>query len=103
MYRYTTPTITVKIRGADLANCRVWVTFSQGRLNCVTKEVTDLKEEDDGNWKFDIPLTQCETSKFQSGLPVKVQANIVDRNGFRAATNIVSSDKALRNLMDRIV
>ena len=102
MHRFTTPTVPVRITGADLSACRVWVTFSQGRQRCVNREVTGQGQEIEPLvWDFAITLTQQETARLSAGKAVRVQANIIDQNGYRAASNEETA-ASWSNLMERI-
>lgn len=107
MRRYTTPTIPITFRGADLTHCRVWVTIKQDRLHCVTKDITDIKYQSDPDdkteWEFIVRLTQEESARFKETRPTSVQINIIDQNGFRGATQIEEFDFDGYNLMERSV
>lgn len=87
MYRYTTPAYVATIKGADLTNCRVLMTFRQGS-STVTVDVTDTKREVDTDvWAVRATLTQNQTARFKANkVPLMVQANVIDYNGFRVAT-----------------
>lgn len=99
--RYTTPTNRLVVKGADLTGCRVWATFSQGRLHRVTVELSDGVETEDG-WEFDVRLTQGQTASFRQGRPVDVQVNFIDASGYRAATEVKQTGFGPQ-LMDRKV
>lgn len=103
MYRYTTPTYVVGINGADLSNCRVFLTFRQGDAE-VTEDVTGTKRElETDRWAVSVTLTQLQSAGFKvDGGPLRVQANAIDPNGYRVPTK----QKPLKrgsNLLERIL
>lgn len=97
MRRYTTPRILVKISGADLTGCTLYLTFRQGR-----REVT-IKDPDmavDGTDTYaEVRLSQLQTAKFREDVPVEVEANVVDSNGYRVASDIKEATFG-RNLLE---
>lgn len=97
MRRYTTPRILVKISGADLTGCTLYLTFRQGR-----REVT-VKDPDmtvDGTDAYaEVRLSQLQTAKFREDEPVEVEANVVDSNGYRVASDIKEATFG-RNLLE---
>ena len=101
MRRFTTPSVPIVVHGADLRHCRVWVTLSQDGLHRLTREVTGIKERvDRTTWRFGVRLTQDETATFRDGAPIRAQVNLMDQNGFRAATDIEEIIIENINLMD---
>lgn len=101
MRRWTTPCYRLLVNGADLAGCKVYATFSQGRMRSVTVDVTDSAERlGNGEWAFTARLTQAQTARFIAGMPIFAQVNVMDANGYRACTGEAKLD-GLRNLLDR--
>lgn len=95
MRRYTTPTIIVRIEGADLTGCDVYVTFMQGRREHTVKNPPMRIEGSDTY--LEVRLTQLQSARFAHDKPVEVEVNVVDYNNYRAATNIaeISIDRQL--------
>ena len=89
MRRYTTPRILIKIEGADLTGCDVYVTFRQGRREHTVKNPPMQIEGSDTY--LEVRLTQLQSARFKHDKPVEVEANVVDSNSYRAATNIVET------------
>lgn len=93
MIRYTTPTLTVSVAGADLTNCRVWLSFEQRAPHTnslITEfdvEVTSAVTIVDNTSYFDVTLTQEQSSSLRIG-PVMVQVNWMTSDGVRKATPI---------------
>lgn len=91
MRRFTTPTISLSVAGADLSGAQAWVTFAQG------EQVLTLRLDTIEGWHADaegatvtLTLTQEQTAMFAADRDVEVQANVVDANGYRFATDIVT-------------
>ena len=85
MIAWTTPTIPILVKGIETTNeYSVYFTISQG-CSEVTVEPFDSAQADDGII-FYIGLTQEQTGAFTAG-KAKVQANIIDASGYRAASN----------------
>lgn len=103
MRRFTTPTINLTIRGADLTNCNVWLTLSQGRT-MLTIRLDELEDWEPGEVVSTCPvtLTQEQSAMFTSTSPTLVQVNAVSSEGFRWASGI-DSTKLGRNLMEEVV
>lgn len=100
MRRYTTPTIELIIGGADLTGCDVLLTLRQGgkRLTVRVDESDDWTVGD-GSASGSVTLTQEQTASFDEGEDVEVQANVIDPNGNRFATEIVRC-RFGRNLLE---
>ena len=84
--RWATPTQPVRIKGAQEVDetCDVYVTLSQGDRS-VTVKNPPYEHVSDGIL-CQVTLTQEQTALFDHG-QVRVQANIVDSNDYRAVTN----------------
>lgn len=88
MYRGTTPTLKIKVKGADLSIFKnIYVTIRQGNT-----EVT--KESEKGQLRINIetnvismPLTQEDTLKFSRG-HVDIQMRGITENNRAVASNI---------------
>lgn len=98
MRRYTTPTLPLTVRGADLTGCDVWVTITQGAHRIERKVACSYDGTDTA---IELALSQEETGALKRGKS-KVQVNWVDRDGHRDATRIREVDVA-ENLQDRVV
>lgn len=89
MVRGTTPGYLITVSGADLTNCRIFVTMAQGKHNVTLTgdrlTVTYSDTADVSSIAFD--LTQQETLRFMSG-KVQVQVRYADENGNVEATDI---------------
>ena len=93
MIRYTTPTLSLKVTGADLSDehiTNVYVTLQQGDL-ILTKDGQDLDYDAEHNTVL-VFLSEAETAAFAADNPVLVQVNWLYTNADgttrRAATNI---------------
>ena len=93
MIRFTTPTLTVSVAGADLTNCKVWLSFEQ-RVPYTNLLITEFDVEVispvtivDNTSYFDVTLTQEQSSSFRTG-SVIVQVNWMTSDGVRKATPI---------------
>lgn len=89
MRRYTTPRIIIKVEGADLTGCDVYITFRQGLREHTVKNPP--MELDGTDAYLEVRLTQMQSARFRHDRPVKVEANVIDYNGYRAATDIVET------------
>jgi hypothetical protein len=89
MRRYTTPRLLIKVSGADLTGCDVYVTFRQGRREHTVKNPP--MQVDGTDAYMEVRLTQMQSARFRHDRPVEVEANVVDFNGYRAATNIAET------------
>ena len=98
MIQFTTPIIPL-IVDADLTDCTVYVTFSQGRVS-VTKEAEYTV--DGQTTTLNVSLTQEETGLFSATKMVQIQANWLDEFGSRGATEI-SYDFVFGNLLKRVL
>lgn len=98
MRRWTTPTHTIRVKGADLTGCDVWVTYTQrSRQLEVFDPPTVLDGEDS---VITVELTQEQTSTFSVGTPVDVQVNWVTPEGARDAT-VTKAIEVTRNDLNR--
>ena len=93
--RWTTPTVVLKVKGADLTGMDVYVTFRQNG-STVTFEDPGLSYDGEDT-DVTVPLTQAETAGLRPGT-AKVQVNIV-HDGQRDATAI-KEVCILGNLLD---
>ena len=99
MRRFTTPTHRLRVKAVDLTGCDVLVTYRQREISV---NITNPAMEYDGtDTVLSVPMTQLQTGGFINGR-AEVQVNVIDSNGYRAATNI--REFALRNnLLDKVV
>lgn len=89
--RYTTPTIIIKVKGANLAGLKTFVTFKQGRNILFTREDLSFVANDDGS-QTAVVLTQEETGQFNTSERVKIQVRYINQDGTAGATSIKSVD-----------
>lgn len=106
MINFTTPTIALTIKGADITSCQAYVTLKQGSRK-LTKSRTDLTmtavtvgERTDTRISF--ALTQAESASFNYNLSAKVQVNWISQAGVRGATNIKRVE-IMANLLDEVI
>ena len=98
MRKWTTPTQLCKLStAADLEGCTVYVTLSQGAVE-ITKTVELTATT--GGYTFEVTLAQEESGRFSAAYPIEVQANVVDSNGFRCASDIKEAAIG-RNILQR--
>lgn len=98
MISYTTPTYAHTVKGIDLTECQVYVTYKQGIAEVSLQGDTELVGEDT---VVTVSLTQEQTAKFRAG-ELQVQINWVYPNGKRNAT-VKRSMQVDGNLMCREV
>ena len=106
MIQYTTPTITLTVKGKNLIGYDIYASHEQGSLK-LTKTGQDLTvstETIEGvtNTIVEFDLTQAESAAFSYGKKALAQVNWIDGNGKRMATK----SKALtveRNLLNEII
>lgn len=105
MIRYTTPTDALKVKGLDLGEYDVYVTFTQkpkGSRNETILTVPAANIEFDGeDSDIQITLTQQQTAQFVEG-PCSIQVNYIDVNGLRNATKkhtIMVHDNLLKEVL----
>ena len=97
MRRFTTPRILVRIDGADLTGCDVYVTLWQG-ANAIT--IKNPPMAINGTVAVaEVRLTQEQSARFRADLSVLAQVNVVDSNNYRAATDIAGTMPE-RNLLE---
>ena len=97
---WTTPTYTVLIEGGDLSGCRAMLTLGQDGMRDVTFDVTDTLTETEDGWEVSLTMTQLQSARFRAGKPIYFQSNVIDSNGYRAATD-KKSDMLDDNLLER--
>lgn len=98
--RFTTPTLTLAITGADLTGCAAWLTFAQGAQTITIRlDGTEGWEPTAEGATATLTLTQAQTSAFVPDEPVECQVNVVDANGYRFATDIATCTFG-RNLLN---
>lgn len=103
MYRYTTPTLPVRITGFDYSDVDVFrIKLKQEKSNVsILKEVeADDSHVDAENNKVYVPLTQEETASFKKG-NVSIQARIKFNNGAVEATNEISL--TVKQVLDEVI
>ena len=99
---YTTPTYLARISGADLTGARIVLTLKQGRT-ALNVEDFDSREDAEDATTVEFTLSQVESARFRDGFPIEVQANAIDSNGYRVASDIGSlhlKRQILREVLD---
>lgn len=101
MIRFTTPTITLNIRGYTFPDeCDIYVTFKQGNVE-VTKTDPEIITTETGT-TLKVELSQSETGQFKMACSVLVQVNWITTTGYRNATKIAQVN-AFENLLDEVI
>lgn len=100
MRRFTTPTLAVTIGGADLTGCDAWLTLRQGDASLTLRlDGSDGWSVGEGSATGSVTLTQEQTALFVADRDVEVQANVIDANGYRWATEVATC-RFGRNLLE---
>lgn len=88
MTTWTTPTIPVHVRHADLTSLefRVCVTIAQGDVSVTVNDPPMVYDSNTDTTTLFAGLSQQQCGMFHHG-PAKIQVNAVDWSGFRIATN----------------
>ena len=84
---YTTPTYVVHITGGNLEDCAIVLTLRQMR-NMLNIEEFDEREDSEDETTLTFTLTQEQTAAFKERVPIEVQANVMDSEGYRVASDI---------------
>lgn len=99
MRRYTTPSIGVRIDGADLTGCDVYLTMMQGSVTLTLRlDTSDDWQAGASSASGTVTLTQDQSAMFEEGKDVEVQANAISTEGLRWASGIATV-RFGRNLM----
>lgn len=91
MRRYDTPNVVVRITGADLTGCDVYITFRQGRKSISFGNdgfETISYDAEKSETVLEVPFGQLQTARFEHDKPTEVQASIIDYNDYRASSTI---------------
>lgn len=101
MINYTTPTLYARVKNFDCTTgYDVYVSLEQS-CHQLDKSGSDLTLELDGeDTLISVKLTQKESAMFDFNGKVFVQINVIDENGYRAATGI-KQIPVMRNLLDK--
>lgn len=86
MIAWTTPTLEILVKGGNLLgnNVDVYFTFAQA-CNSLTVHPDSMTADTDGVL-CEVGIGQLQSGGFTAG-NAKVQCNVVDSNGYRAASN----------------
>jgi hypothetical protein len=92
MITYTTPSLTLEVKGVDISSCNIYVSFKQSGIKKIVKKGSDLNvrtetEDTNTNTFISFILTQEETGKLSYNSDVFVMVNWIDQNGIRRATD----------------
>lgn len=106
MIKYTTPTITLVVEGADLTGKDIYATLEQG-CRQLTKKGSDMTVstevvDDRTDTVLTMVLSQEETATFDFNRNVSIQVNWIASNGVRAATEI-KAILVMKNLLDEVI
>lgn len=101
MINFTTPTLYARIKNIDFTTgYDVYVSLEQGAYQ-LDKSTSDLTLELDNNdTVISFVLSQKESASFDFNGRVLMQVNVIDANGYRAATGI-KKIPVMRNLLDK--
>ena len=87
MRRYTTPTITITVRGETFADSTIYVTLRQGST-LITKTNDDIIKTVDGeNSTLYVLYSQEETGSLAKGT-AQIQIRWINSNGIADATRV---------------
>ena len=99
---YTTPTLSLKVKGVDITSAsHVYVTLNNG-TGSMTKDENDITMSTSGSdTVISVPFTQEETRLFRPNTRASVEVNWI-QGSTRAATEIVDivvRDNLLKEVM----
>lgn len=101
MRRGTTPTLTIKVNGLDVADLKtVKVTLEQGSVE-LTKNTDEVTIDTEYN-QISVPLTQADTLQFQSGA-VNVQIRGLLSDDKTAIASTIKSFSMEKILLDGVI
>lgn len=87
MIQWTTPTLRLTVRGADLTGTEVHATIKQGGRDPIEGEVTSVTYDGEADATVVLAdFTQVQTGKIRKG-DATVQLNFVTAEGRRLATS----------------
>lgn len=101
MYRYTTPTLTLKLEGLDFDEVLLFrVAIEQNKIELL--KVVDVSDPgvDAETSTVVVSLTQEETAQFKES-PVAIQVRVKLANGKVLATNKVK--KMVSDVLDEVI
>lgn len=99
--RYTTPTFVLKV-DEKIDDFDIHVTFKQTRtVLTFTKDEIDSIQWDGEYTRLAVTFTQKQSSLFKENVPVEIQVNVMDDNGYRVATGIVNCNFG-KNLLEEV-
>ena len=102
MRQYTTPTLTITVKGVDLtAADSVWVTIANKERNVVITKDEPTLTVSGSDTTCTITLSQEETRRFAAKSKVDIQVNWMT-DAVRCATDIASVT-AFENLLKEII
>lgn len=102
MINFTTPTITLIVKGVDITAADIYVTLEQMQTT-LTKTGAELETEaEENNTVIRMTLTQEESASFEYSSGAAVQVNWITADGTRGATGIKTIG-VLRNLLDEVI
>ena len=103
MIAWTSPTHQHTLKGIDLTECRVWVSYRQPSANGDVNLDVEVSEVtyDGQDTTVAVYLTQEQTGAFGCG-PVQVQVNWVYPNGKRDAV-VIKTIVVGRNLIPEVL
>ena len=103
MITYTTPTITLRVRGYTIpSDSNIYVSIEQGTISVEIRETDITITPFEGGTILRFELTQVQSGKFKWLQPVRIQVNWIDGNEKRDATKIAQFP-AFENLLDRVI
>lgn len=100
MRRFTTPTLAVTIGGADLTGCDAWLTLRQGDASLTLRlDGSDGWSVGEGSATKRAVCSCVSVTEPVADRDVEVQANVIDANGYRWATEVATC-RFGRNLLE---
>lgn len=101
MIKYTTPTITLRIKNKDITGADVYVSIEQGATK-LTKKNDFTITYDGTNTTIKLVLTQQESALFNYSHGAEMQVNWINAEEVREATTI-KRVAVMRNLLDKVI
>lgn len=102
MIRYTTPSISLKLKDVDLTGNNVYVTLEQMNLKLTKTGIDLVIEQDEEDTDISFSLTQEESAMFNFDKACSIQVNYINSAGVRGASEI-KGIPVMRNLLDEVI
>lgn len=99
--RFTTPPITVLVKGQDITTYDVYLTLKQLDTEITLSGASLSMTATDDDTEITFSLTQEQAGQFSPKLPASIQVNWMD-GGLRYATEMVKV-RVFENLLDEVI